>query len=47
MATYCEDIEWISAMFPKGKEAPEITMITLAQEGIKAVRIEIFEIFIR
>ncbi|MCO5555749.1 hypothetical protein L7F22_009294 [Adiantum nelumboides] len=37
MTTFCEDIQWLSQMFPKGIEsAPEITMITLAQEGLKA-----------
>ena len=36
MATFCEDIQWLSQMFPKGESAPEITMITLAQGELKA-----------
>lgn len=41
MATYCEDIQWVSAMFPKGRDAPEITMVTLAQDGIKPVSLNV------
>lgn len=36
MATYCEDIQWLAQMFPKGDGAPEITMITLASGDLKA-----------
>jgi tyrosyl-DNA phosphodiesterase-1 len=36
MATYCEDIEWLARMFPRGSDAPEITMVTLAQGELRA-----------
>lgn len=35
MTTYCEDLQWLATLFPKGPRgtAPEITMITHAPQG--------------